>query len=326
VEAFRLGIFNPGFSAADLDDFLSRKNTTRLQESLNPPVLAPLFKNKAIFYQLFRIHGLPIPRLYGLFSGLGKTTHICMDEMPAALVDIEALADSLPARFAVKPVEGAYGKGFRIINRLSADFVDHNGVVYPLKQFPALLAATSGIGTLIQEVVENHSAITSFSGVSGLQTIRLITLVGAEGKVEILGAFFKTITSPSIVIDTFLDALKGNVEVAIDVADGALVQACVLDGTGREIVVLNHHPVSQKPFQGFIIPCWSEVCELARRAAIAALPARTIGWDIAVTPRGVCLIEGNVWWDPPNQHRVMGHIAKKMKAAIADFSHDSSFL
>ena len=259
-----------------------------------------------------------MPRLYGLFSFLGRTVHLWRNGTPTAVSDKETFAESLPSRFAIKPVEGAYGNGFRIMTRTPGGFADHNGLVYTATQFWRLLMATSGIGTLIQEVVENHSDITSFSGVSGLQTIRVITLVGADGRVEILTAFFKTITSPHIVIDTFLDDLAGNTEVTIDVTDGALVQACFLDGTGREIVVLNQHPVSQKPFKGFIIPCWTEVCELARRAAMAALPVRTIGWDIAVTPQGACLIEGNIWWDPPNQHRVMGHVAKKMKATIAE--------
>jgi hypothetical protein len=52
-------------------------------------------------------------------------------------------------------------------------------------------------------------------------------------------------------------------------------------------------------FRGFAIPLWAEACALVERAALAFLPLRTIGWDVAVTPRGALLIEGNVTWDPP---------------------------
>ena len=39
---------------------------------------------------------------------------------------------------------------------------------------------------------------------------------------------------------------------------------------------------------------------LAEQAARAFLPLRTVGWDIAVTPEGPTLIEGNPFWDPSN--------------------------
>lgn len=320
VEAFRLGIFRNGFDLDRLDGFLSRKNTTRLQESLNPPALAALFKNKTVFFQQCRIHGLPVPRLYGLFSFLGKTVHSYIGETMVPVTDKEGFAASLPNRFAIKPVEGSLGKGFRIITRKPDGFADHTGATYTTKAFYSLLAATSGIGTLMQEVIENHPDIVSLSGTTGLQTVRVITLVGADGHAGILTAFLKTITSPNIVIDTFIDGLKGNVEAAINPADGSLVEACYLDGSGKGIVVLDEHPVTRKPFKGFVIPYWPEVCELARSAASAALPVRAIGWDIAITAKGPYLIEGNIWWEPPNQHCVMGRIAQLMSAVISELA------
>jgi hypothetical protein len=316
VEAFRLGIFNPNFNTSYLNEFLSRKKTTRLQELLNPPALAPLFKNKAIFYKHCLSHGLPMPRLYGLFSCPDKTILSLCDGILTPVADKEDFVGSLPERFAIKPVDSSLGQGFRIITRTSGGFKDHHGVMYNSKEFLFLLARTSKIGTLMQEVIENHPEITSLSGVAGLQTIRIHTLVGADSHVEILSAFFKTITSPKIVIDTFIDNMTGNLEVTIDPDKGTLIEACYLDGTGRGIVIVDNHPVTGKPFKGFAMPYWPQVCELARKAALTALPVRTIGWDIAVTADGPRLIEGNIWWNPPNQHRIMGRMSKQMNAVI----------
>ena len=39
-------------------------------------------------------------------------------------------------------------------------------------------------------------------------------------------------------------------------------------------------------------------CSVNERAARAFAPLRTIGWDVAITPDGPSLIEGNVTWDP----------------------------
>ena len=324
IEAFRLGLFDPQFDIIQMDAFLSRKQTTRMQKSLNPPTLAGLFKNKAVFYQQCCNHNLPVPQLYGIFSALGKTIHICHNRNLVVLNDKEVLADALPRRFAVKPVVGSLGDGFKIITRLRDGFKDHNDIFYTPSRFLRLLAKSSSVGTLMQEVIENHPDITSFSGVAGLQTIRIITLVGVKGHVEILSAFLKTITQTHIVIDTHIDNLKGNLEVLVDLSKGSLGQASYLSGDGKGIVVVGNHPVSGNPFNGFVIPYWTQVLELAKRAALMALPVHTIGWDIAITAQGPCLIEGNIWWNPPNQHRVMGLVAERLESVITELSQENA--
>ena len=324
IELFRLGFFDPQFDIIQMDAFLSRKQTTRMQESLNPPTLAGLFKNKVVFYQQCCNHNLPVPQLYGVFSALGKTIHICHNGNLAVLNDKEALAEAMPQRFAIKPVVGSLGDGFKIITRLRDGYKDHNDIFYTPSRFLRLLAKSSPVGTLMQEVIENHPDITSFSGVSGLQTVRITTLVSTDGCVEILPALFKTITETNIVIDTHIENLKGNLEVLVNLSDGSLCQASYLDGAGKGIVVMDNHPVSGNSFKGFVIPYWIQVLELAKQAALMALPVRTIGWDIAITVQGPCLIEGNIWWNPPNQHHVMGRVAERLESAITELSQENT--
>jgi hypothetical protein len=71
------------------------------------------------------------------------------------------------------------------------------------------------------------------------------------------------------------------------------------DGVG--LVEVTRHPVTGAVLPGFQLPLWPEACALARRAALSFRPLLTVGWDIAFTPDGPLLIEGNAWWDPPNQ-------------------------
>jgi len=49
--------------------------------------------------------------------------------------------------------------------------------------------------------------------------------------------------------------------------------------------------------------------------AVKFWPLRTIGWDVALTPNGPRIVEGNVWWDPPNQHDCMGRLVEALSAA-----------
>ncbi len=325
IEAFRLGMFYSKLSTTERNTFLSRKQTTRIQKHLNPPGLAELFKNKVIFYLKCCDQELPVPRLYGVFSAHGKMLHTIQHKTMRVAADKKIFFDSLPRRFVIKPVKGSLGDGVKIITRTPAGFEDHEGKVYTQDRFVRLLEKTSPVGTLLQEVIENHPEITSFSKAAGLQTVRIITLVTVTGHVEILSAFFKTIVEPDVVIDTHIDNLKGNLEVLIDVSQGTLTQASYLDGDGKGITLVDIHPVSGIPFEGFVIPYWTQVCEMARHAALTALPVRTIGWDIAVTAHGPCLIEGNIWWNPPNQHRVMGWMAERMQTEITKLSRETLF-
>lgn len=52
-------------------------------------------------------------------------------------------------------------------------------------------------------------------------------------------------------------------------------------------------PDSGEPLQGFMVPCWQELLEVALDGSTAFRELGTIGWDIALTEDGPCLIEGN---------------------------------
>jgi hypothetical protein len=71
------------------------------------------------------------------------------------------------------------------------------------------------------------------------------------------------------------------------------------------------HPKTGVPFNKFRLPFWSEVCSLVKETAIKLLPVRTIGWDVAITPNGPVILEANIWWSAPNEHRRM-HIILEM--------------
>jgi len=70
------------------------------------------------------------------------------------------------------------------------------------------------------------------------------------------------------------------------------------DGTGVEPVT--HHPITGMEIEGAVLPGWEALRTLALRCARLFRPLRTVGWDIALTPSGPVVVEGNRWWDPPN--------------------------
>ena len=50
-------------------------------------------------------------------------------------------------------------------------------------------------------------------------------------------------------------------------------------------------------FEGFRIPYWNEVRELVKNVHAKLPDIRSIGWDVAITPNGPVLIEGNDNWE-----------------------------
>jgi hypothetical protein len=89
-----------------------------------------------------------------------------------------------------------------------------------------------------------------------------------------------------------------------NISSGGLATA--LDATGRvttpaisynpALQPLTKHPQSGTDLLGFQVPNWEAVRDLAERAALNSPGARSVGWDIAVTPDGAELIEGNHNW------------------------------
>jgi hypothetical protein len=129
--------------------------------------------------------------------------------------------------------------------------------------------------------------------------VRIATLLDESGEPHLLYAEWKLIVG-NHVSDNFMRGQNGNLMANVALESGVIGPGRMpaRNGVGFDAVVL--HPVTQLPLSGFQLPCWPEVCELARRAARLFSPLRTIGWDVALTPSGPVLVEGNRWWDPPN--------------------------
>jgi len=140
---------------------------------------------------------------------------------------------------------------------------------------------------LIEEYVIQHKSIMDLSP-SGLNTVRIFTQL-YEDEVHILGARFR------VSVNSPVDNMgAGNLAAAVDIQTGTVTSPGVysdISKTDQEF-----HPITGKRIQGFIIPFWDEVVDLAKRAALHNTDNKSVGWDIAITKDGPELIEGNHNW------------------------------
>lgn len=148
---------------------------------------------------------------------------------------------------------------------------------------------------LLEQVIVQHPALAAFNP-SSVNVPRLNTMIGRDGQVHIFSALFRTGRGDTVVDN--LDA--GGMCATIDVDTGVIINTAI-DKQSREYIV---HPVTGQVFPGFRVPHWEQAKALAVKAALETPDMRYIGWDVAITDTGVCLVEGNDRADMCNRQLV----------------------
>lgn len=179
-------------------------------------------------------------------------------------------------KVVLKSTTGQCGRGIEVRN--SSDFTS--------KSLIERLFETEN--DLVEEFVIQHIDLMKLSP-SGLNTLRVITQLGEDNKVNILGAMLR------ITINSSIDNLAaGNIAAPIDVDTGLVNGPAVYSDITKADEY--EHPVTKAPIIGFKIPFWEESMKMVTEAALLNPNNRSIGWDIAITDQGPELIEGNHDW------------------------------
>ena len=131
----------------------------------------------------------------------------------------------------------------------------------------------------------------------------MTSFVSGAGEVQIVHAGLK-IGAGGGNVDNFRSGSTGNILAEIDLTTGVL---------GRPLgAVSDVHAL-----EGAVVPDWREACDLVRTAALHLLPQRTMGFDIALTPRGPVVVEANRGYDPFPTPR-FGDVVRAMERAVRD--------
>lgn len=147
---------------------------------------------------------------------------------------------------------------------------------------------TSNGFDIAEEFIVQHPALMELSP-SAVNTVRIFTQLNTSDEVDILGCRLR------ISVGSQVDNMAaGNIAATIDESTG------ILSGPGVYSDITKpeefKHPVTGIIIPGFKIPYWKETMEMVKRASLAHMQNRSIGWDIAITEKGPDLIEGNHDW------------------------------
>ncbi|HSH81145.1 MAG TPA: sugar-transfer associated ATP-grasp domain-containing protein, partial [Herpetosiphonaceae bacterium] len=147
-------------------------------------------------------------------------------------------------------------------------------------------------GYLLQAKVQQHPFLSELAP-STTNTVRVVTFLDHTNTVHIHFTILR-LGRQGNVADNWD---RGGISVAIDPATGVLGAGVLKPKYGGRW--LEVHPDSGVRFTGQQLPYWEEIVALCRQAARVLPKVRSIGWDVAITPTGPVLIEGNPDWDLP---------------------------
>lgn len=252
----------------------------RLWESLWPSRYFSLVHDKYLFHCYCDYHHLPVSGMYGLYpDGLMEKQN---ERGLGEIMDTHELD-----RVVLKPVLGLMGKKIRIITRAEADaFVPES---FPTDQL-ALFDTYEEHQFILQEVIQQHPDINRINPHS-VNSIRIISILNLDGTVDVLAAMLRVSASES-PIDNFS---QGGIVIGIHLDTGKLKEEGFMHPRSGGTTV-KEHPLTHVVFKDVQLPFWDEVIRLTKSAQKIFHFIKAVGWDLAITPEGPVIIEGNQEW------------------------------
>ncbi len=174
-----------------------------------------------------------------------------------------------------KPTSATQGKGIEKIH-CGADLSETEKRSLYEKLFSAKKTM------ICEECIVQHPEMAAFN-TSSVNSVRVLTIT-REGKCYHIYAGFRM--GRGKIVDNFH---AGGIIATVDVKSGV---TC-MDAIDLEGKHYPQHPISKLATKGFQIPHWDKVLTVTEEAALRLEGVGLVGWDVAITEKGVCLIEGN---------------------------------
>ncbi len=177
---------------------------------------------------------------------------------------------SLGRKIIFKPLEGSQGFGIRVIE---PDNYTDTELLSEIRRLP------KGV---LEEWIIQHDDMNQFCA-SAVNIIRVVT--GRKNEDFRMLASTLAVAKEKEYANASGDAIFANV----DVNSGMVIS----DGCDYDEVIYEEHPITKVKFKGFRIPYWNRIYQMLREATTVMTNVGYVGWDIAITPNGPVIIEGN---------------------------------
>jgi hypothetical protein len=280
----------------------NEKVMKRFRTGLNDKKWIPILENKLLFYLYYSQFNLPVVGLYGFYH---PKKGFFFDGSPLNnKEDFEGwIKRSKVKNLVIKPVGSLGGKGILIIDVISSpnDLISNDGKTYNPGDIISFMdndietrqkKEDSYRGYVIEEKIEQDPIMNVFSS-AALNTVRVSTLITKKNDILIDFSMLRVGKEGSLTDNLH----QGGYVINVKIEDGSLDET-TYGYIGKEGPWVEKKDTNiKKLFKNGRVPYWRDSIALAKRAALVSPELRTIGWDIAVSKRGLILMEGNDNWD-----------------------------
>ncbi len=238
-----------------------------------------LLSNKFHFSLLCEKYRLPTPRMVSYNMG---NTFFYGDSV-YTVEDQEGLFGCFDKVFKATGLEKLFIKSFCGYGGTEVLLLTHPRLKEQLNEFGHRLLKKAFVH---QECIVQHAEINEIYS-HCVNTLRVETFIDDSSKVNILGMFMRFGSGGK-----FVDNLtSGGFYVPVEPSTGKLkaqgLQKMISGGK-----VFSRHPDTDYEFKDYKLPDFEDARELCLKLA-KYIPNRLAGWDIAFTPSGPIVVEGN---------------------------------
>ncbi|WP_019625790.1 sugar-transfer associated ATP-grasp domain-containing protein [Thioalkalivibrio sp. ALJT] len=296
--------------SAECANFMSHRQIHRhFHPAVNRGGQKYVFKDKWLIHQIATGLGIPSPVTLGLYHPVFGQ-HLDGTAL-RQWADFEPLFSNTPrVNWIIKPRGGQQGDG---IHHFRGSHHELDPLLRSLPEDEHSLDDSAYHGYLIQECLEQHAEIAAINPTC-INSLRMVTFCEPSGEVHVDCAIMRFGRSHSAADNWD----KGGLSVGIDLDTGQLVRGVTKPKFGGDW--FDSHPDSGERLTGRPVPFFDEAKRLCMRAAKAFSGTPSIGWDIALTPNGPVLMEGNTKWDLPMvQVHSAGYLTDDKRRQLAEF-------
>lgn len=223
-------------------------------------------------------HGIAVSRQYG--KVIDSSSDIVIQDKDGSTLLLKPLLEKEGKLFA-KPHDGIQGIGCFLISYIDDEYCLANDEKLSYTELKKRMPA----GYLVEQVLRNHPTINAIYPFA-LNTVRIVTMRDTNGKCHYVSGFHRFGVGGATVDN----AHSGGVAVGLDAENGCWKKYVFADNA---TYCNTKHPDSGFVFENKPIPYFKEAVELALRAHDVFKKVQAVGWDVAITPEGPLITEGN---------------------------------
>ena len=264
-------------------DFIRRRDRINASGHLGDRVANYncILQDKFLFSQYLKSMNYPTPEVYGL--GDRETIYWLSTK---ETLTWEAFAEQHKGSYFSKDILGQRGEQVFFFEN-TPDGLRLDGKTVSVEGFKSQIGAKN----ILQERIEQHELLNAMNPAS-VNTMRIVTALNGDRVVPLSAMLRLGVANGS------RDNLSaGGIAVGLDIQTGLLSDhGFYKPGFGGRTTA---HPDTGFEFKGVHFPLFKEAKEIVCRLHEMFYGVHSIGWDVAMTPEGPTILEGNNAWEIP---------------------------